>query len=163
MGDGIKIFIEFKEKFYPDFLAFGSIFKALREEEKFVYDASFRKDSNRHVLGLFAINGKASQYTTLGSEEAIINYFLAELDEIFEGKATPNYMNHIIQNWSSEPYIQGAYSYSFDGNQKNIVEKIKEPVSDKIYFAGEALSIDNQAMVHGACESAYERIAFMLK
>lgn len=163
MGDGIKIFIEFKERFYPDILAFGSIFQALNEEEKFVYDAAFRKDSNKHILGLFAINEKARAYTQLNSEQEIIDKFIAELDEMFEGKATANYVNHIIQNWSKEPYIQGAYSYSFDGNQNNIVATINEPLLNKIYFAGEALSINNQAMVHGACETAYSMIATMLK
>ena len=163
MGDGIKIFIEFKEKFYPDILAFGNIFRALNEEEKFVYDAAFRKDSNKHILGLFAINDKANAYTQLDSEQEIIDKFMAELDEMFDGKATANYVNHIIQNWSKEPYIQGAYSYSFDGNQINIVATINEPILNKVYFAGEALSIKNQAMVHGACESAYSMIATMMK
>jgi len=163
MGDAIKIFIEFEQKFYPDILAFGNILQALQEEEKFVYDAAFRKDSNKHILGLFAINDKAKAYTQLNSEQEIINLFLAELDEIFEGKASANYINHIIQNWSKEPYIQGAYSYSFDGNQEDIVAAINEPLFNKIYFAGEALSIENQAMVHGACESAYSMVATMLK
>lgn len=163
MGDGIKIFIEFKEKFYPDFLAFGNIFQALNEEEKFVYDAAFRKNSSKHILGLFAINDKANAYTQLDSEQEIIAKFIAELDEIFEGKATANYVNHIIQNWSKEPYIQGAYSYSFIGNQNNIVATINEPLLNKVYFAGEALSINNQAMVHGACESAYSMIRTMMK
>ena len=111
MGDGIKIFVEFKEKFYPDILAFGNLFKALSEEEKFVYDAAFKKGSNKNILALFAINEKASAYTKLDSEEKIISKFLGELDEMFEGKATLNYVKHIIQNWSKEPYIQGAYSY----------------------------------------------------
>jgi monoamine oxidase len=162
MGDGIKIFVEFKERFYPDMLAFGNIFQALNEEDKFVYDAAFRKNSNKNILGLFAINEKARAYTQLNSEQEIINQFLAELDEIFNRKASANYVNHIIQNWSNEPFIQGAYSYSFDGNQNSIVAAINEPVLNKIYFAGEALSINNQAMVHGACESAYSMIAIMM-
>ncbi len=163
MGDGIKIFIEFKEKFYPDILVFGNILQALNEEEKFVYDAAFRKDSNKHILGLFAINDKAKAYTQLNSEQEIIDKFMAELDEIFDGKATANYVHHIIQNWSKEPFIQGAYSYSFEGKQEEIVATINEPLLNKVYFAGEALSIKNQAMVHGACESAYRMIATMMK
>lgn len=163
MGDGIKIFIEFKQKFYPDILAFGNIFQALDEEEKFVYDAAFRKDSKKHILGLFAINEKAKAYTQLESEQEIIGKFLAELDEMFDGKASANYVKHIIQNWSKEPYIQGAYSYAFDGDQENIVDTINNPLMNKIYFAGEALSIENQATVHGACESAYSTVAEMMK
>ena len=163
MGDGIKIFVEFSERFYPDILAFGPIFQALEAEEKFVYDATFGKDSDKHILGLFAINEEAAAYTGLNSEQAIIEQFIEELDTIFDGKASQHYQSHIIQNWSAEPYIQGAYSYSFDGNQRNLVKAIKEPVNDKLYFAGEALVVENQATVHGACESAYSAVAEMLQ
>jgi len=162
MGDGIKVFIEFKEKFYPDILSFGNIFRALNEEEKFVYDAAFKKGSDKHILALFAINEKAAAYTQLQSEEAIMAKFLGELDAMFEGKATANYIKHVVQNWSNEPYIQGAYSYSFDGNKKSIFQAIQNHVKNKIYFAGEALSIKHQATVHGACESAYHTIANIL-
>ncbi|TNF30235.1 MAG: FAD-dependent oxidoreductase [Bacteroidetes bacterium] len=162
MGDGIKIFVEFSERFYPDILAFGNVFSALIAEEKFVYDAAFRKDSARNILGLFAINQPAAEYTQLGSDEAIIAKFLQELDGIFDGKASQFYVKHIIQNWSAEPFIRGAYSYGFDGDQETLVAAISEPISDRIYFAGEALVIENQSTVHGACESAYSTVARML-
>jgi monoamine oxidase len=163
MGDGIKVFIEFRERFYPDVLAFGSILKAMNEDEKFYYDAAFRKDSSKNILALFAINEKASAYTALGSDSEIIQKVLDELDEIFEGKASPAYLKHEIQNWSSEPYIQGAYSYSFKGDKESIVKKISEPVSGQLYFGGEALSLDFQSTVHGAVESGYQTIERMLK
>lgn len=163
MGDGIKVFIEFSKRFYPDMLAFGSILSALEEEEKFYYDAAFRKDSNRHILGLFAINEKASAYTSLETEAAIIQKILTELDEIFDGEASPNYVQHIIQNWSAQPYIGGAYSYSFTGDQEDIVKEISVPLAGKLFFAGEAYSIEHQATVHGACQSAYISIEKMLK
>lgn len=162
MGDGIKVFVEFKERFYPDMLAFGNFFKAFNAEEKFVYDAAYGKDSSRYILGLFAINEPARVYAQLGDDDAIIAHFLAELDAIFNGQASANYVKHVVQNWSREPFIQGAYSYSFDGNQEKLVAAIGAPVDGKIYFAGEALSVENQAMVHGACESAYATVAKMV-
>lgn len=163
MGDGIKIFVEFQNRFYPDMLSFGPILKAFRDEEKFVYDAAFGKDSNRNILGLFAINEKAAAYTQLGAESLIIQRYLSELDEIFDGQASAGYVKHIIQNWSAEPYIQGAYSYNFEEKQWRVVEAIQEPVSERLFFAGEALSIDHQATVHGACASAFDTVARMLK
>jgi monoamine oxidase len=162
MGDGIKIFVEFKERFYPDILSFGNIFNALSEENKFVYDAAFKKDSDLHILGLFAINEKASPYTCLSDEE-IISKFLGELDLMFDGQATLHYKKHIIQNWSKEAYIQGAYSYSFDGKKQKLMKLISEPLENRVFFAGEALSKDNQAMVQGACESAYSAVERMIE
>ncbi len=162
MGDGLKAFIEFSEKFYPDILLFGGLLEALATDSKTYYDAAFRKDSQRHVLGLFTINEPASRYTGLGSDEAIIAEILAELDALFDGKASPSYLQHVIQNWSAEPYVQGSYSYNFADDQTETVNALLTPLDGKVYFAGEALSIDSQATVHGACESAYSVVERML-
>jgi monoamine oxidase len=163
MGDGLKIFVEFGERFYPDLLGFGSVLEALGDEEKFVYDAAFRKDSGQHILGLFAINAQAAAYTLLPRPQDMIEKFLVELDEMFDGRATPNYRRHIIQNWSAEPYIRGAYSYDFEKYSEDLVKALQEPVVERVYFAGEALTVDHQATVHGACASAYTALARMLQ
>lgn len=162
MGDGLKIFVEFSERFYPDILLFGGLISALATDSKAIYDAAFRKNSSRNILGLFCINEEAAVYTSLGSDEAIIEYYLNELDTIFDGKASRYYLNHEIQNWSADPYVQGSYSYNFDGDQTEIVNALKAPISNKLYFAGEALNVNNQAMVHGAAESGYEAVAQMI-
>ena len=163
MGDGIKIFVKFKERFYPHMLAFGNIFNALKAEDKFMYDAALGKPSNHHILGLFAINDKAAAYTQLPTEEAIMDKWLSELDQMFDDQASKHYERHVLQNWSKEPFIQGAYSHAFDGHQKKIVSTITEPLRDKIYFAGEAFSIKDQSMVHGACGSAAATVAKILE
>ncbi|MEO1054686.1 MAG: NAD(P)/FAD-dependent oxidoreductase [Bacteroidota bacterium] len=163
MGDGLKVFIEFSEKFYPDLVLFGNILDAIvGDSNKLYYDAAFRKTSNRNILGLFSVQDEASTYTDLGSDEEIISFVLNELDEIFDGQASKHYVKHIIQNWTGEPYIRGSYSDSFDGDADTIMNTIKEPIDGKVFFAGEALSLENQSTVHGACESAYQMIETML-
>ena len=69
-------------------------------------------------------------------------------------------MKHIIQNWSKEPFIKGSYSIKFDNAES---KTISAPVEKKIYFAGEALSKENHATVHGACETVYSAVEKMLK
>lgn len=163
MGAGIKVFLEFDQRFYPDILAFGPIFEAFSAEEKFVYNAAYGKNSQRHILGLFAINQAAQAYLKHPTEAELIAQLLAELDAIFEGAASRHYQKHIIQDWSREEYIQGAYSYAFAGVQKDIVKRIAAPLAKQLYFAGEALSLKHQSMVQGACLSAYDSIAQMLR
>lgn len=163
MGDGIKVFVEFQERFYPDVLVFGDVIQALLNESKTYYDAAFRKDSSRNILGLFAINDGASTFTNLGSDQAIVDMILLELDEIFDGQASSNYVKHIVQNWSQEPYIGGSYSTDFNGNRNRIMSAIAEPIDQKIYFAGEALSDENQGTVHGASQTAYEAVRSILR
>ena len=162
MPDGIKVFLEFSEKFYPDLLNIGGLSEFLDESagDLLYYDAAFRKDSDRNILGLFSVGEKASAYTSLASDEEILNKILGELDEIFDGKATETYMNHVVQNWSKEPFIQGSYSHYDDYDAVDILQR---PLDNKIYFAGEAFGGDSQATVHGAGETAYTVLETILR
>lgn len=161
MPDGIKVFMEFSERFYPDMLFFGGVGGLLggSSTERIYYDAAFRKDSARNILGLFTVGEEATVYATQPTEEVLIKYILAELDTIFEGKASQFYLKHVIQNWSKEPYIQGSYTNQGDENLQGVM---KEAVNNKIYFAGEAYAA-NHATVHGAGESAYSAVEILLR
>lgn len=158
MDDGLKAFVEFSERFYPDLLGFDSILRAFLSDNQLYYDAAFRKDTDRHVLGLFTINEQASTYVNQGSDERILEYIISQLDEIFDGQASRYYLQHRIQNWSAEPYVRGSYSYNFTKGHSQTVEQLMQPVDNKLFFAGEALSLDYQAMVHGAAQSGYTAV-----
>ena len=162
MDAGLKVFIEFKERFYPDIVLFGGLIKALTTDSKAYYDAAFGKDSSRNILGLFAINADASEFTDLGSDQDIVDAVLAELDQLFDGQATKNYVKHVVQNWSKEPFIRGSYSYTFNDGVDVTMEQLLVPINDKVYFAGEAMSKYAQATVHGAALTAYEVVEKML-
>ena len=163
MGAGIKVFMEFKEKFYPDILSFSSLISDDRDGERIYYNAAFRKDAQKNILGLFTVGKNAEQYAQLNTDQEIIDKILAELDEVFDGKASQNYIKHVIQNWSKEPYIRGSYSSDFSNDRTRTMEDLMAPVEKKVYFAGEALSDENQATVHGASETAYTAIEALLK
>ncbi|MCP3932967.1 MAG: FAD-dependent oxidoreductase [Bacteroidetes bacterium] len=162
MPDGMKVFMEFSEKFYPDLLFPGPLIKEARSQDKIFYDAAFGKDSNKNILALFTVGERASVYTDLASEDAIINKILGELDEIFDGKASQTYIKHVIQNWSKEPYIQGSYAFEFFESEKATIDTLLQPVENKLYFAGDALSHDNGSTVQGAGETAYDVVERML-
>jgi monoamine oxidase len=161
MPDGIKVFMEFSERFYPDLLFFGNVGEILSgdSQERIYYNAAFRKDSVRNILGLFTVGANATVYANQPTEAALIKYMLTELDTIFDGKASRYYQKHVVQNWSKEPYIQGAYTSQEDENLKSVM---REAVDNKIYFAGEAYAV-NHSTVHGAGESAYSAAEILLK
>ena len=48
--------------------------------------------------------------TSHGTDDELFAYVLAELDEIFDGKASEHYLKHIVQDWTREPCIGGSYS-----------------------------------------------------
>jgi len=160
--DGLKAFFRFSERFYPDLLVTGSPLQSDSYDRLF-YDGAFRKDSPDNVLAFFCVGPVATQYTELGSDEAIAERLLEELDEMFDGQASANLIDVVVQNWSAEPHIQGAYSYSHDGNADDIIAALRAPVDGRVFFAGEATSHDNTATVPGAMQSAYEMVERILR
>ena len=163
MPDGIKVFMEFSERFYPDILNMGSLGNFVNDSngERIYYDAAFRKDSDKNILALFSVGADSTQYSSLDTDDDVIAKILGELDEVYGGKASATYLNHIVQNWSKEPYIQGSYAHHDWEKYPEIVAMFKQPIDDKIYFAGEAWA-DDWATVHGAAQSAYVAVEKVL-
>ena len=161
MPPGLKVFIEFSEKFYPDLLQMGSFGELIGSSsgEKLFYDAAFRKDSDRHILGLFTVGEPARAYADLTTDEEVFAKIMGELDTVFEGKASSTYVKHVVQNWTAAPFIQGSYAH-FEGSQSRIVETLLEPMDNKVFFAGEALTLDfdSTSTVHGAATSGYKAV-----
>ncbi len=158
MPDGLKVFIEFSERFYPDMLILGNLLQGAANGDHTYYDAAFGKDTNSHVFDLFTVGDKATKYTSLETDEAIFDKVMEELDTIFDGKASQFYVQHIVQNWSQEPFIQGSYSHGWSSP-----EVLATPVNDRLFFAGEAMATNgNTSTVHGASESAYAMVEMML-
>ena len=158
MPGGLKVFIEFAERFYPDVVHVDGFLSNIGIDNAVYYNAAFAKKTNRHVLGLFTQGAKAERYIAHTTDDALFAYVLAELDEIFDDKASEHYIKHIVQDWTREPYIMGSYS-----QRKASAKKLCEPVADRLYFAGEAMNPNGKTIaIHGACESAYSAVEAML-
>ncbi len=153
MPPGIKVFIKFAEKFYPDILVMGGL-TGDEAMEKLYFDGAFKKDTNDNLLTLFYVGENANQLTDL-TDQQIIDTIIAELDEIFDGKATQHYQSHIIQNWSKSPYVLGSYSH-YGNDYAEIMDALSAPLDSKVYFAGEALQRNDWSTVHGAGLSGRE-------
>jgi len=158
---GLKVWIEFDERFYPDVVIPGPLLDFVRTD-KLYFNAVFRKPSNRHVLCMFDVGDTAESMVKL-SNAKIKKKVLKELDDIFDGKASKHFVKYYVQNWSKTPYIQSAYSYDYDDFWDDI-ELIQKPIGKKIYFAGEYLiktDLDISS-VHGAALSGRETAQQMI-
>lgn len=151
---GIKVFLEFSEKFYPTFTDF-TITPATAGQVAY-YDAAYGQNSTRNILGLFAVGTPAQNYTSLHGD-ALKSYILNELDHIFNNQASPKYIRHIVQNWNDEPFINSAYLSDYENS--SMVSALFEPVSDKLYFAGEAYTKgDDWGGLHAAAQAAKDAV-----
>lgn len=152
--DGCKAFIEFSEKFYPAFTAFDITPESAGQ--KLYYDASYGQNSNRHVLGLFAVGTGTLPYVNLNDSD-LIAYMLQELDEIYNGQASQNYVQHIFQNWNAEPFANGAYLT--DQEDWRNVRTLGEYVGQNLLFAGDGYTEGNDwSSVHTAARSAIRAV-----
>ncbi|MEM8967572.1 MAG: NAD(P)/FAD-dependent oxidoreductase [Bacteroidota bacterium] len=150
--DGLKVFIEFKEKFYPAFV--DLIINPETDGQVSYYDASFGQNTKSNVLGMFAVGKPAKERGELNNDD-LKSYILTELDEIFSNRATPNYLRHVVQNWSEEPYIESAYIS--DHSEVKTVRQLQKPIDGKIYFAGDCYTSGKDwGNVHNAVESAQD-------
>ncbi|MFT5638468.1 MAG: monoamine oxidase, partial [Paracoccaceae bacterium] len=159
-GKGFKVFLKFKEKFYPDMLLTGPVTDFLADswDEKTYYDAAFGKPTQDNILGLFTVAGGALPRAKL-SDDALLVDVLKELDQIYDGKVSGLLEGARVQNWSRTPHIRGSYSMEIDADEAPA--QFLAPVEGKVHFAGEVLGDRAQATVHGAAFSginAVERI-----
>lgn len=156
MGAGIKVFLKFTTKFYDENIIGGSVCAAYADE-------SVGKTGNDNILLAFIMGVQAENLTALGSDSAITTALLQELDVMYAGQATANFIASHVENWTMRPYIEGAYGYSTVG--MGDARKIAAAqVNDKLFFAGEAMNINgHHQTVHGAVETGYREVINLLK
>ncbi len=155
MDAGMKVFLKFSTAFYDDNIIGGKICAAYANEK-------VGKSGNDNVLLAFIMGEQAEQLNALGSNQAIVNSLLTELDTIYQGKATANFIKAHVQNWTANPYIGGAYSYSTVG-MGNARKDSATAIDNKLFFAGEAMNINgHHQTVHGAAETGYNAVLQLL-
>jgi lysine-specific histone demethylase 1B len=151
MGPGMKVFLKFSTKFYADMLYGGSVCGAYADD-------TVGKTTSDHVLLAFVMGDQAANLHALGSDSAITNALLQELDTIYGGQATANFIASSVHDYTAKPFIKGAYGYSTVGMED--ARKIAaQPVADKVFFAGEAMNVTgHHQTVQGAVESGYKAV-----
>lgn len=156
MGPGMKVFLKFTNKFYEDVLYGGSICGAYADD-------TVGKETSDNVMLAFIMGDQAANLHALGSDIAITNALLEELDIIYNGQASSSFISSSVYDYTAKPFIKGAYGYSTIG--MGDARKIAaEPINQKIYFAGEAMNTNgHHQTVHGAVESAYKAVIDILE
>ncbi|MDG2227231.1 MAG: FAD-dependent oxidoreductase [Flavobacteriales bacterium] len=152
--DGFKGFFEFSKDFYDS--GFEKTIENSEAGQKIFYDASFGQNSDKKIIGLFAVGDSVDKYKSL-SKSKLLDVILKELDILFSNQATTYYKKHIIQNWNNEPFIRGGYLT--DHMDWREVRKLGESINSKVYFAGgEYTDGENWVSVHAAAQSAKKAI-----
>ena len=156
MDAGMKVFLKFSDSFYDENIIGGRICAAYADER-------IGKSGADHILLAFIMGDQAEYLTSLGSEQSIVKALLDELDEMYDGQATDLFLKAHVENWTENPFIQGAYSYSTVG-MGNARRTAAQPIDDRIFFAGEAMNLNgHHQTVHGAMETGRSEVLNILK
>lgn len=99
---------------------------------------------------LLAFNsGKFGREIEDWSDNKIIDEGLKVMKRI-HGQRLPELEDYQITRWASDPFSFGSYSYVAPGVTTETVKDLAAPVGDRLFFAGEATSLDYPSTVHGA-------------
>jgi len=155
MDAGMKVFLKFNNKFFDQNIIGGSTSASYSDE-------SIGKQQDDNVLLAFIMGKQAEYLTSLGNEEDIKNALLQELDSMYNGQASASFISYHVQNWTTNPFIKGAYSYSTIG-MGDARQISAQSINKKIYFAGEAMNFNgHHQTVHGAIETGYKEVINIL-
>jgi monoamine oxidase len=78
----------------------------------------------------------------LASLAKILDRSTAELDGLLESAT--------IVDWASDPFARGAYAYELAGAPDSVATDLAAPVDGRLFFAGEATSVEGAGTVDGA-------------
>ena len=150
---GQKVFLKFTEEFYPSSFQIKSDMDSitLKESARFFYSETYGQSSEENIMGVFIYGDLADPYKDM-SDDAIIDDLLHTLEGIFPGKVLSSFSEGIVQNWSKEEYIFGAYSDFLNKWRKIKVLRSASP-GRRIFFAGEAVPVktDKDGYEWGEC------------
>lgn len=156
---GMKVFLKFSEAFYPTFLYFDD--SQTNEGQRLYYDAAYGQNSADNVLGLFSVGKQAEVYQQY-SGDALREYVLNELDEIFDGKASATFQGILAQNWNEQPFARAAYLQ--DDASSSISRAMGQSIANKLYFAGCSYTqFDDWSSVHTAARSARDAVRELVR
>lgn len=148
--DGYKAFLDFEEPFYPAYTEL-KISPETAGQHGF-YNAAFGQNTRRNILGVFAVGSAARLYSGQ-PKAAVTRRILQQLDDIFEGRATPRFRKIITQDWSNERYVGGAYVQDHENWKR--VRQLGSSVGAHLHFAGEAYTNgEDWGSVHTAALAA---------
>jgi monoamine oxidase len=147
---GIKVVMNFSEKFYPD-----AINCEVDNGEKVFYDIAFGQETQNNILGFLCTEDETQKYYDLNSNDEIISSLIDELDLMLDGKASSSYSGeYILENWGQYEFTLGTWTQAFQEKKSNL-KILNQPLNNKIYFAGEIYDPYKQMGVPGAILSGY--------
>ncbi|XP_070261768.1 lysine-specific histone demethylase 2 isoform X8 [Myotis yumanensis] len=155
LGAGIieKIALQFPYRFWDskvqgaDF--FGHVPPSASKRGLFAvfYDMDPQK---KHSVLMSVIAGEAVASLRNLDDKQVLQQCMATLRELFKEQEVPDPTKYFVTRWSTDPWIQMAYSFVKTGGSGEAYDIIAEEIQGTIFFAGEATNRHFPQTVTGA-------------
>ncbi len=138
------------------------VFFPTKEQPNELYEVlNYHKFYQQPILLVFTAGDFAKKMETR-SDEQIIDQIMHRLRSVY-GPSIPQPTSFVISRWGLDPYSRGSYSYPRVGSTEQDIEALAKPVSQRVFFAGEATSKDDYGTVHGAYQSGIDAAKAIIK
>ena len=150
LGCGLenRVLLQFKKVFWPEETHFfrGTV-------------APHLKILNLHAFGghdgallVFVAPPYAWEMEKLSDQDVLHEHIIPKLKAMFKPRFEPALLEHRVSRWGADSFAKMSYSYIPVGaSVKDVVALAK--AEERLYFAGEACSLTDMQMTHGAMET----------
>jgi monoamine oxidase len=140
LADKLFVALDGAEEFEKDTRIFGHIDRASTAAYQF-------RPLGRPMIEAY-FGGRCAAELEAGGDGAFFNFAVSELVSLF-GSAFADRVRPIgIHRWGVDPFALGSYSFALPGHA-DCRRTLAEPVDDRLFFAGEACSINDYSTAHG--------------
>lgn len=148
LGMGLlnRVVLKFPQPFWP--IEYRGINLAAQHHPFISFFINLFYYTRQPVL-MGAIGGDNARKLELLADSEIVELALTELRKGF-GNAVPQPENYLITRWGQDPFCYGAYSYIPVNASNHDYEVLANPITDQLFFAGEATHKQYPASTHGA-------------
>ena len=145
-----KIVLTFEERFWNDS---KFIFNLNENKNGLVFPSisDFTNEVGCPTLGIY-YSAKYAKWLMQHSDEEILKKILNTLEKMFNQKNLEPTDYH-ISRWTTDPHFNGGYSFSNSDDTLKDIRVLGKPVDGRLFFAGEATSVEGQGYTHGALMS----------
>ena len=140
------------------------LFMALDRADEFDADVRLFGHTDRAATGAYQFRplgrpqieayfgGKLAAELEAGGDGAFFDFAVAELTGLLGSDFRRRVKPIQIHRWGRDPFSLGSYSYALPGFA-DCRQALAEPVDDRLFFAGEACSVDDFSTAHGAWQT----------
>ncbi|KAF5457575.1 hypothetical protein F2P56_021667 [Juglans regia] len=143
VGNENKIALQFDKVFWPNVEFLGIVAPS---SYACGYFLNLHKATGHPVLVYMAAGRFAYDLEKL-SDESTANFAMSQLKKMFPDATEP--VQYLVSRWGTDLNSLGCYSYDLVGKSEDVYERLRAPMGN-LFFAGEAVSVENQGSVHGA-------------